>query len=59
MFNNTKYFDATVVIYKKELPIHKSVICTQSEYFEKAFQNAFVKGSSEVLTFDNNSRAAH
>ncbi|KAF2871037.1 hypothetical protein BDV95DRAFT_573127 [Massariosphaeria phaeospora] len=37
MFNNTKYSDTTVVIYSKELPVHKSVICTQSECFEKAF----------------------
>ncbi|KAI1532888.1 BTB POZ domain-containing protein [Pyrenophora tritici-repentis] len=59
MFNDTKYSDATVVIHKKELPVHKSVICTQSEYFEKAFQGVFVEGSSGVLTFNNDSGAAH
>ena len=59
MFNDTKYFDATIVIHSKELSAHKSVICTQSEYFEKAFQGAFVGGSSGVLTFDNDSAAAH
>lgn len=48
-----------VVIQGKKLPVHKSVICTQSEYFEKAFQDAFVEGSSGVLTFDNGSGAAH
>jgi hypothetical protein len=58
MFNDTKYSDATVVIHGKELPVHKSVICTQSEYFEKAFQDAFVEGSSGTLTFDNDSGAA-
>ncbi|RYN16212.1 hypothetical protein AA0115_g12489 [Alternaria tenuissima] len=52
MFNDTKYSDATVVIHGKKLPVHKSVICTQSEYFEKTFQDAFIEGSSGVLTFD-------
>jgi hypothetical protein len=59
MFNDARYSDATVVIHGKILPVHKSVICTQSAYFEKAFQNAFVEGSAGVLTFDNDSGAAH
>jgi hypothetical protein len=59
MFNDTKYPDATVVIHSKDLPVHKSVICTKSKYFEKALQSAFVGGSSGVLTFDNDSAAAH
>ncbi|KAF2006466.1 hypothetical protein P154DRAFT_422103 [Amniculicola lignicola CBS 123094] len=59
MFNDTRYSDATVVIHGKKLPVHKSVICTQSEYFEKVFQKAFTEGSSGVLTFNNDSGAAH
>jgi hypothetical protein len=59
MFNDARYSDAEVAIHGKNLPVHKSVICTQSEYFEKAFQEAFLEGSSGVLTFDNESGAAH
>ncbi|KAJ6276571.1 hypothetical protein J3E71DRAFT_187155 [Bipolaris maydis] len=59
MFNDTRYSDATVVIYGKNLPIHKSVVCTQSKYLEKAFQDSFVEGSSGVLTFNNDSEAAY
>ncbi|KAF1952619.1 hypothetical protein CC80DRAFT_422155, partial [Byssothecium circinans] len=58
-FNDTKYSDATVIIHGKELPVHKFVICTQSEYFAKAFQAAFVEGCSGELTFDNGSGAAY
>jgi hypothetical protein len=59
MFNDKKYSDATVVIHGRQLPVHKSVICTQSEYFEKAFLDGFIEGSSGVLKFDNDSGAAH
>ncbi|KAJ6191976.1 hypothetical protein J3E72DRAFT_273869 [Bipolaris maydis] len=59
MFNDTRYSDATVVIYGKNLPIHKSIVCTQSKYLEKAFQDSFVEGSSGVLTFNSGSEAAH
>lgn len=59
MFNDTRYSDATAVIYGKNLPIHKSVMCTQSKYLEKAFQDSFVEGSSAVLTFNNGSEAAY
>jgi hypothetical protein len=59
MFNNTRYSDALVVVHGKKLPVHRSVICTQSKYFENAFQEVFVEGSSGVLTFNNNKGAAH
>ncbi|KAF2181491.1 hypothetical protein K469DRAFT_589178 [Zopfia rhizophila CBS 207.26] len=59
MFNNTKYSDATILIHNVTLPVHKPVICIQSAYFEKAFQEAFVEGSSGVLTFNDGSGAAH
>ncbi|KAH5617516.1 hypothetical protein HBI23_255110 [Parastagonospora nodorum] len=59
MFEDARYSDATVVIHGRELPVHRSVICTQSEYFEKAFKEAFAEGSSGVLTFNHDSAAAH
>jgi len=58
MFNDTKYSDATVLIHGITLPVHKSIICTQSAYFEKAFQEVFVEGTSGVLTFNDDSGAA-
>jgi hypothetical protein len=60
MFNTTQYSDATILIHDVTLPVHKSVICIQSAYFEKAFQEeGFVEGSSGVLTFNDGSGAAH
>jgi hypothetical protein len=59
MFNDTKYSDATVHIHDVKLPVHKSVICIQSAYFEKAFQDVFIEGSSGVLTFNDGSGAAY
>lgn len=59
LFNSPKYSDATVLIHDVKLPVHKPVICIQSEYFEKAFQEVFIEGSSNVLTFKVGSGAAH
>jgi hypothetical protein len=59
MFNDTKHSDAAIVIKGITLPVHKLVICPQSKYFDKAFQDAFVEGSSGVLTFDNGNGAGH
>ncbi|KAH9873079.1 hypothetical protein J1614_005476 [Plenodomus biglobosus] len=59
LFNDARYSDATVDIHGKRLPVHRSVICTQSEYFEKALQEAFAEGSSGVLKYDIGSGAAH
>ncbi|MCJ1476210.1 hypothetical protein MMC13_004876 [Lambiella insularis] len=60
LFNNTKkYSDARILIGDVILPVHKSVICIQSEYFEKAFQESFVEESSGELRFNDGSGAAH
>ena len=59
LFNNTKYSDATIIIHHKTLPVHKPIICIQSAYFDKAFQEGFVEGSSGVLTFNDDSGAAY
>jgi len=48
-----------ILIHGVTLPVHKSIICIQSVYFEKAFQEAFVEGSSGVLTFNDGSGAAY
>lgn len=59
MFNNEKYSDATVLIHDVTLHAHKAVICIQSAYFAKAFQEAFVEGNLGTITFDEGSGAAH
>ncbi|RMZ71006.1 BTB POZ domain [Pyrenophora seminiperda CCB06] len=59
MFEDPRYPNATVVLDGKELPVHRPLVCKQSEYFEKAFKEAFVEGSSGVLIFNNDSGAAH
>jgi hypothetical protein len=48
-----------ILIHGVKLPVHKSIICTQSLYFENAFQEAFVEGSSGVLKFNDGSGAAY
>ncbi|KAF2676859.1 hypothetical protein K458DRAFT_396581 [Lentithecium fluviatile CBS 122367] len=59
VFDDAKYSDAKIVIHGVVLPVHKSVICTQSEYFQKAFQSAFVEGDLGILTFNEGSGAAY
>ncbi|KAF9728662.1 hypothetical protein PMIN04_012955 [Paraphaeosphaeria minitans] len=59
LFNDAKYSDATVQIYDTPLPVHKAIICIQSEYFEKAFQDKFVEGSSRTISFREGSGAAY
>ncbi|KAH8702856.1 hypothetical protein GQ44DRAFT_732657 [Phaeosphaeriaceae sp. PMI808] len=59
LFNNKKYSDATICIHNTKLPVHKSVICTQIEYFDKAFEGGFVEGSSKTITFGQGSGAAY
>lgn len=59
LFNDANYSDATVSIYDVVLPVHKLIICTQSEYFEKAFQERFVEGNSGTISFGEDSGAAY
>lgn len=59
LFNNAKYSDATILIHDVPLHAHKSVICIQSAYLQKAFLETFVEGSSGTLTFNEGSGAAH
>ena len=59
MFKNQDYSDATVFIYGEELPVHCLVICSQSKYFAKAFQDKFLEGEQRQIKFDNDSAAAH
>ena len=46
-------------IHDITLPVHKSVICIQSQYFEKAFQKGLAEGISGVIQFTDGSGAAH
>jgi hypothetical protein len=59
LFNNAEYSDATIRIHDKILPIHKTIITTQSAYFRNAFRAEFVEGSTGLLTFNDGSGAAY
>ncbi|KAF1348417.1 hypothetical protein EJ07DRAFT_184832 [Lizonia empirigonia] len=59
LFNNTKYSDAEIHIHDVILPVHKSIICIQSEYFEKAFRPEFVEGDTGVIAFKEGGGAAY
>lgn len=59
LFNSSKYSDATVHIQNVALLVHKSVLCTQSKYFEKAFKEGFKEGETNTITFKKGSAATH
>ncbi|KAK7177394.1 hypothetical protein PSPO01_16560 [Paraphaeosphaeria sporulosa] len=59
MFNEAKYSDAAIRIHDVVLPVHKSIVCIQSDYFEKAFREEFIEGSSGAITFKEGSGAAY
>jgi hypothetical protein len=59
LFNNTNYSDAKIHIHDVILPVHKSIICIQSDYFAKAFQPEFVEGDTGVITFKEGDGAAY
>jgi hypothetical protein len=59
LFNNTNYSDAKIHIHDVILPVHKSIICIQSDYFAKAFRPEFVEGDTGVITFKEGGGAAY
>lgn len=59
LFNNVKYSDAEIHIHGVILPVHKSIICIQSDWFTKAFRPEFVEGDTGVLPFKEGDGAAY
>ncbi|KAF2844533.1 hypothetical protein T440DRAFT_316582 [Plenodomus tracheiphilus IPT5] len=59
LFNNTKYSDAKIRIHHVILPVHKPIICVQSDYFAKAFREEFVEGDTGVIVFEEGCGAAY
>jgi hypothetical protein len=59
LFNNTNYSDAEIHIHDVILPVHKSIICIQSDYFANAFRPEFVEGDTGVITFKEGGGAAY
>lgn len=59
MFRKELYADVVIIIHGEELPAHHLVICSQSGYFEKAFQDAFIEGERGRIEFNDDSAAAH
>ncbi|KAF1967055.1 BTB/POZ domain-containing protein [Bimuria novae-zelandiae CBS 107.79] len=60
MFNKQEYSDITVKIHGTKLYAHRFVICVQSRYFAKAFQDkTFKEGNTGEISFDQDSPLAH
>ncbi|KAH6612379.1 hypothetical protein C7974DRAFT_77384 [Boeremia exigua] len=59
LFNNTNYSDAKIDIHDVILPVHKSIVCIQSDYFAKAFRQEFVEGDTGVIKFRQGDGAAY
>jgi hypothetical protein len=60
MFNKQDYSDVTIVIHGVKLYAHRFVICVQSRYFAKAFQDKkFIEGDTGEIKFDDGSAVAH
>lgn len=60
MFNKQDYSDVTIFIHGTKLYAHRFVICVQSRYFAKAFQDkTFAEGCEGEIRFDEGSAMAH
>jgi hypothetical protein len=60
MFNKQDYSDVTIVIHGSKLYAHRFVICVQSHYFAKAFnEKTFLEGHTGEIRFDDGSALAH
>jgi hypothetical protein len=59
MFGKPEYSDATIIIYGVELPVHRVILCKQSEKMKELFDNNPNKEKPNVLTFDKGSGAAY
>ncbi|KAI1005185.1 hypothetical protein K3495_g3032 [Podosphaera aphanis] len=62
LLNNPKDSDVTIRIAGVDIYAHQSVICTQSEYFKKAFgrgSRGFAEASTKTIEFKEGSSAAY
>ncbi|KAI0998393.1 hypothetical protein K3495_g9800 [Podosphaera aphanis] len=62
LFNNPKFSDVTIKIFDVVLHAHQTVICSQSEYFEKALQEGsqqFLEAGTKTIEFKEGSGAAY
>lgn len=58
MFNQAAHSDIMILIQGVSLPAHRFVICPQSNYLEKACQQAFSK-DERILNCEQGSGAAY
>ena len=49
MFNNPKFADMEIIVGDIDVPVHRFVLCLQSEYFSNALDGAFAEGSTNTL----------
>lgn len=58
LFRQEQFSDATLVVNGEKWPVHKSILCTRSEYFEKAFTGKFREANTSELIIDGHSTLA-
>ncbi|KAK7946329.1 uncharacterized protein PG986_010650 [Apiospora aurea] len=58
MFNNEFLSDAKVTVDDTTWPVHKSILCSRSEYFRKAFTGPFSEATSNQLTIEGQDATA-
>ncbi|KAK7917712.1 hypothetical protein PG985_011320 [Apiospora marii] len=58
LFRKEEYSDATLVVNGEKWPVHKSILCTRSKYFKKAFSGSFKEANTSEIILDGHSAAA-
>ncbi|KAF2434943.1 hypothetical protein EJ08DRAFT_722179 [Tothia fuscella] len=58
LFTNGKFSDLTVFCHEDKYFLHKSVLCTQSEFFAKACDGNFKEGKTGVIDLSEDDRFA-
>ncbi|EMR63842.1 putative btb poz domain protein [Eutypa lata UCREL1] len=52
LLKNGKFSDATVKCDGKTWAVHKSILCSRSEWFEKALNGHFMEAATSIVTIE-------
>ncbi|KAK4549102.1 hypothetical protein LTR36_007558 [Oleoguttula mirabilis] len=58
LFTSGKYSDITVVCGKRKWKLHKSILCTQSDYFAKACDGSFHEAQKGIIPLKEDDECA-
>lgn len=56
--NNTKFSDAEICVGNNKIPVHRSVVCAMSDFFNKAFTGGFKEDEKRSLKIEHASMPA-